>query len=108
MPLLPHNMPCLGHMLGPAVRNFSERRKERVLSCNRFVVLCSSGLQSPKSASSEAKGIHLSQESVLLTVFHGLLHSMLTIITECLVDAELNSSERCARVRVCVCVCVCI
>ena len=70
-------MPCLGHMLRPAVGHLWERRKERVFKWNNFVVLCSSGLQSPKSASSEAKGIHLSQKSVLLSVFHGLLHTML-------------------------------
>ena len=75
--IVAHYMPCLGHMLRPAVCHFSERRKERVFNWNNFVVLCSSGLQSPKSASSEAKGIHLSQESVLLSVFHVLLHTML-------------------------------
>ena len=48
-----------------SLADYLETRKERVLSWNNVVVLCGLGLQSPRLASREAKGIQFSQGNVL-------------------------------------------
>ena len=61
-------------------------------------MLCSLGLQSPRLPSREAKGIHLSQGSVLQSI--GNYYGMMPIMNEYFLDPELNPSER----GVCACV----
>ena len=55
------------------------------LSWNNIVMLCGLRLQTPRLPSREAKGIHLSQRSVLLSLlsFEALVYDMIPIITEC-------------------------
>ena len=83
--------------------------KSRRFSLNNIVLLfCGLGFQSPRLPSREAKGIYPSPGSAVLSLFDGLMHGTMPVMTRCLLGPELNCFERRACVRACVCVRVCV
>ena len=74
-----------------------------------MVMLCSWGCGRRGWPAEEARGIHLSQRTVFLSLFDGLVHGMMPIITECLLDPVLNSlNAMCVIVWVFVYACICV
>ena len=99
---------AVGHVeeFSCSLTDYKEEGKSGVFSWNNIVVFSGLGLPSR-----EAKGIHLSRGSALLSLFDGLMRGLVPLDFFFFKDPELNSLNAvcvCVRVPACVCVCVCV